>query len=691
MRIQTFFLCCMLAIGAVVGTGGSIIAHRQFAILRDATETTKLVEALSAAGQFLEQISIERGLHSQLLISDSAATEESRQPLMAQQSKTDQVLSDIRRGIDLLAGELHANTSSELQDARQRVTTSRKNSETEYFKSKSSRSASVAPDTVRAFSEANNSIHKLMAAIENRLGRIDPEMSRIIHISRLSNDLRDATGRRSTFVSQYIGSGTRFTDTSRQNVDILSGRIESLWDSIDNAVAQLSDFPVLKAAVENSRQKAWVIGELRYRQLISAANRGEEPDIKTAAWWEWTQATLRSTLIPRDASSEEALRVAVRKQNSARTALILVILGIFTLLGIISTLAIIFGRKFVSAILKIAISIDEVAAGQLETKVPYQGRRDEIGTIALSLEKLRQGAIDARHFEEEATAARTRIARDLRLSITAEFDDVASDAIKRVASATESASQASRTSAELSADIAVQGNNALGDILALSDMCSGMAAASDELAAAISEVARLAQSSSGIVSAAESDARAAAIEVGELTVISIRIGEIVELIGDIASQTNLLALNATIEAARAGEAGRGFAVVASEVKNLAAQTEAATLQISGQIAEMQSAIGRSTERVNKIAESVPAIQHTSASIASSVQQQKAVTMEIASNVASAAAKAGSVAEATRIVTLSVANGARAAEEALASIADVTCQVVALSSANKRLLEQMSAA
>jgi methyl-accepting chemotaxis protein len=199
-------------------------------------------------------------------------------------------------------------------------------------------------------------------------------------------------------------------------------------------------------------------------------------------------------------------------------------------------------------------------------------------------------------------------------------------------------------------------------------------------------------------------ARACFETIGVLHKRSQEIGEIIELIADIADQTNLLALNAAIEAARAGDQGKGFSVVANEVRKLAEESRLATERISQRIGQILSDVERSVASMNLVSEKVKdglaAVEHAgrsferirseTESVANQIQSMYAETEEMSAKsqqISSAVAEMEQVAKETG---QQIHNVLAASEEQLASMEEVSASANELSDiATKlaRLIEQ----
>ncbi|WP_398469500.1 methyl-accepting chemotaxis protein [Tardiphaga sp.] len=362
--------------------------------------------------------------------------------------------------------------------------------------------------------------------------------------------------------------------------------------------------------------------------------------------------------------------------------LVLTILAVSAVAGIGVSIYLV--RDVSAGIASIVKPMQALGAGDLTAHVPHQGMKTEMGTMGDALQVFKQALIDKRTADQAAAAdAEAKIERGRRVDqITRDFETMIGEVVETVSSASTELEASAGTltataerSQELTTSVAAASEQASTNV-------QSVASATEEMASSINEISRQVQESANIAGQAVHQARTTNDRVSELASAAARIGDVVELINNIAGQTNLLALNATIEAARAGEAGRGFAVVASEVKALAEQTAKATGEISTQISSIQAATQESVGAIKEIGDTIGRMSEIASTIASAVEEQGAATQEISRNVQQAA-------QGTMQVSSNITDVQRGASETGSASSQVLSAAQSLSSDSTRLKVEVS--
>ncbi len=278
-------------------------------------------------------------------------------------------------------------------------------------------------------------------------------------------------------------------------------------------------------------------------------------------------AALGDELIESIRHTQVELQDGAKAQAKASMVQLLGIGAVALLLAVaISALLI---RLIVATTKRVLRTLQAIAQGDLTTEPLNIKTRDEMGELARAADKMNESLQnllrEVDHASKDVASAATEIASSSeemaqgmseQTSQMAQISQAVQEMSKSVVLVAEKASQASQT-ATRSGDLAGEGGQVVTETV------EGMQSIREAVMASAGSVEELGKRGQ-------------------------QIGQIIDVINDIADQTNLLALNAAIEAARAGEHGRGFAVVADEVRKLADRTTKATEEVGDSISAIQS-------------------------------------------------------------------------------------------------------
>jgi methyl-accepting chemotaxis protein len=411
----------------------------------------------------------------------------------------------------------------------------------------------------------------------------------------------------------------------------------------------------------------WRTTNIQVLDLVKKGKRADAGELyreESIPAWSPVESALKEYVNwqqPRLAEWKERTRALTSRMPAIVVGMALAALLAAAFLGVAVTRSI--SKPLAAAVAHIAAVAEGDVSGEMDEE--HRERADEFGEMARAVRTMSTNLREA--MKEITRGTHVLAASSAELSASSgQMSDGSREASEKAHSVAAAAEQMSANTVSVAA--AMEQTSAK---LVL------VTASTEQMTSTIGEIAGNSEKARGITGEATRQATRITEQINQLGQAAREIGKVTETITEISSQTNLLALNATIEAARAGAAGKGFAVVANEIKELAQQTAAATEDIKARIAGVQKSTTSGITEIERISQVIHEVNGIVASIATAIDEQAAVTRDIAQNISQAA-------DGVTDANLRVAQASQASQEIARDIASVDLAAGGIADGSERV-------
>ena len=517
----------------------------------------------------------------------------------------------------------------------------------------------VNAEFLKAGAALQEDVEKMRINIRNALNRnIRNGDEQAIHYSNnyenASNMFRDALIARDWYTQGVATFDPKWVGDSIEKLNSTEKILNSLMATL-NIPENIALAESITAELNTMKKSAQSTYDLYTRMVVNAEKRSEMNNKMVAL------NTEIGTIVDKelaDAASEAAKSLSMASTISLVFVVVVLLAGMAIMFFLYLTVTKPLGNFVVM------VGSLTSGDGDLTKRIPANGR-DELSDLAVAfnkfIENVQEIVVEVKRSADELASANNQLAstmEELSTTFGSQTEEVTS----------------------IVTDMDQVRDDSRNSVADLNTCLTIMNEASDETDKGTKKLADVRSSISAIHAKAESLSET----ISRLSDSSAQIGDILNVINDIADQTNLLSLNAAIEAARAGEAGRGFAVVADEVKKLAERTQKATSEIetiiSSLLKESEMAYSLKKSKFLPINSGVEIIDETAKSfeqVISGIYNVRENTTSIVGTVTGQFDTIQAVGDKTQVVASGV-------EESNAAVSEVTITVSHLQEMTEKL-------